>query len=91
VLDPNRELNPAYANYIAITHDGRSITGMITAETATSLTLSRGEGQSDTVLRANIDEMINTGLSLMPEGMEQQLSKQDMADVIEYLMTVEAP
>jgi putative membrane-bound dehydrogenase-like protein len=89
VLDPNREVNPAYANYIAITIDGRSITGMIAAETATSITLSRGEGQTETVLRKNIDEMVNTGLSLMAEGLEKQLSKQDMADVIEYLMAVE--
>jgi putative heme-binding domain-containing protein len=89
VLDPNREVNPAYANYIAVTDDGRSVTGMIASETATSITLSRGEGQTETVLRKNIDEMINTGLSLMAEGLEKQLSKQDLADVIEYLMTVE--
>jgi len=89
VLDPNREVNPAYLNYIVLTDDGLSITGMITAETATSITLTRAEGESDTVLRTNIEEMQNTGLSIMPEGLEEQLTKQDLADVVEYLMSIE--
>jgi putative heme-binding domain-containing protein len=89
VLDPNREVNPAYLNYVVITDDGLSLTGMIASETATSLTLKRAEGQSDTVLRTEIDELVNTGKSIMPEGLERQISKQDLADLIEYLMRLE--
>ncbi len=44
VLDPNREVNPQYVNYVLLTDDGRSLTGMIAAETATSVTLKRAEG-----------------------------------------------
>ena len=88
VLDPNREVNPQYLNYVVITDDGRSLTGMVSSETATSITLRRAEGQTDTVLRANIDEFTSTGLSIMPEGVEKQLSKQDLADIIQYLMSI---
>jgi putative membrane-bound dehydrogenase-like protein len=88
ILDPNLQVLPEYINYVVTTKDGRTFTGMIAAETATSLTLKRAEGQSDTVLRANVDELQNTGLSLMPEGLEKQLGKQDMADVIAYLMSL---
>ena len=89
VLDPNREVNPAYLNYIVITNEGLSITGMITAETATSITLKRAEGETDTVLRTNIDELVNTGQSIMPEGQEKLTTRQEMADVIAYLMSIE--
>ena len=88
ILDPNREVNPEYLNYIVVTDDGLQVTGMIAAETATSITLKRAEGEGDTVLRTNIDEMQNTGLSIMPEGLEEQLTKQDMSDLIAYLMSV---
>jgi len=88
VLDPNREVNPQYVNYIVVTEEGRSITGMIAAETATSITLRRAEGQSDTVLRSSIDELKSTGLSIMPEGIEKQLDKQALADVIAYLLSI---
>lgn len=59
------------------------------SETATSITLKRAEGETDTVLRTNIDELVNTGLSIMPEGNEKLVTKQEMADVIAYLMSIE--
>jgi len=79
---------PEYINYTVNTQDGRTFTGVITAETATAITLRRAEGQSDTVLRANIDELQSTGLSLMPEGLEKQVTPKEMADLIAYLMSI---
>lgn len=89
VLDPNREVLPPYLGYAVITEEGRMMTGMITAETATSITLTRAEGEHDTVLRGDIDELLCTDLSMMPEGLEEQLNQQQMADVIAYLMAVQ--
>ena len=88
VLDPNREVNPQFINYVLTTTDGRALTGMIDAETATSVTLKRAEGATDTILRVNIEELVASGQSLMPEGLDQQLDKQALADVIAYLMSV---
>ncbi len=88
VLDPNREVNPQYLNYVVLTEDGRAMTGMIAAESATSLTLRRAESATDTVLRIDIDQLQSTGLSIMPEGMEESVDKQAMADIIAYLMQV---
>lgn len=88
VLDPNREVNPKYLNYNAITNDGRTLSGMIAAETATSITLVRAEGHRDTILRANLDQLQSSGLSIMPEGLEKQLSRQDLANVIAYLLSI---
>jgi len=89
VLDPSREVNPLYVNYVATTVDGRTITGLIAAESAASLTLKRAEGVTDTVLRVDLEELQSTGLSIMPEGLEKQLDKQTLADVIAYLMQVQ--
>ena len=88
VLDPNAEVNPEYLNYAVLTADGRTITGMIASENANSITLRRAESASDTVLRDDIDQMQSTGKSIMPEGMEQSLDVQAMADLIAYLMQV---
>lgn len=88
VLIPNREVNPQYLNYALITTDGRALTGMISAETATSVTLKRADNATDTVLRIDIEELRSTGVSLMPEGMEKQVDKQAMADLIEYIQSI---
>ena len=89
VLAPNREVNPQYMSYAVITTDGRSLTGMIDAETATSVTLRRAENQTDTVLRIDIDEMRSTGVSLMPDGLEKEIDQQAMADLLAYLTALE--
>ena len=89
VLDPNREVNPQFVQYLVTTRDGRILTGLLSAETATGVTLKRAEGQSDTVLRSEIKEMRSTGLSMMPEGLEAQIDPQGMADLIAFLMAAQ--
>jgi putative membrane-bound dehydrogenase-like protein len=84
VLDPNREVNPLYVNYVAQLADGRTLTGMVADETATSITLRRGAGASDTVARADIESLTSTGQSIMPEGIEKQLDQQAFADLLAY-------
>jgi putative heme-binding domain-containing protein len=89
VLDPNREVNPQFLSYALLTLDGRQLTGMIAAETATSVTLKRADNATDTVLRIDIDRLKSTGMSLMPEGLEKQIDEQAMADLLEFLKSVE--
>ncbi len=88
ILDPNREVNPQYNGYSVVTVDGRTINGMIFGETASGITIRDGEKVNVTIPRDEIDDMRNTGLSLMPVGFEKQVSKQQMADLLRYLMTV---
>lgn len=89
ILDPNREVNPQYSSFVVVTTDGRSVSGLIANETASGITLRDGEKVNVTIPRDQIDEMRNTGLSLMPEGLEKQISRQQMADLLRYLMTVQ--
>jgi putative membrane-bound dehydrogenase-like protein len=91
ILDPSREVDPRYLNYVVTTKNGRSFTGLIAAETASSITLRRAEKAEDTILREQIDTIEATAKSVMPEGLEMQLSRQDVADVIAYLQKVAMP
>jgi putative membrane-bound dehydrogenase-like protein len=91
ILDPSREVDPRYLNYQVIDRAGRSFTGLIAAETASSITLRRAEKAEDTLLRSQIDTVEATTKSLMPEGLEMQLGKQDLADLIAYLQGVSRP
>jgi putative heme-binding domain-containing protein len=88
VLDPNAEVNPQYVNYVVLTVDGRTMTGMIASENANSITLQRAEAATDTVLRSDVERLQSTGKSIMPEGLEESIDVQSMADLISYLMQV---
>jgi putative heme-binding domain-containing protein len=85
ILDPSKTMAPDSRNFILFTKDGRSYSGLLAAETATSVTLRRAEGMEDTILRTEIEDFRTTGKSLMPDGMEQALSPQDLANLLAYL------
>jgi putative membrane-bound dehydrogenase-like protein len=91
ILDPNREVDPRFVNYQVTTKAGRVVTGLLAVETPASVTLRRADKAEDTILRAQIESMAATRQSLMPEELEKQLTKQDLADVIAYLLTQAKP
>jgi putative membrane-bound dehydrogenase-like protein len=90
ILDPNREVLPAYVNYTVATTDGRVVSGLISDESATSLTLKRAEGATDVLPRSRIEEITSTGQSLMPEGLEKDVDLQGMADLVAYLRSLQS-
>lgn len=85
ILLPNRAIDGNSVAYAVALKDGTVLQGVIAAETATSLTLRRAEGKTDVLLRADIEEIRSTGLSLMPEGLEQGITVAEMADLLAFL------
>ena len=61
ILDPHRYVLPNFVQYVVVDVNGLSHTGMISSQTATSMTLKREKGETETILRANIDELKATG------------------------------
>src|SRR5262249_36335652 len=45
------------------------------------------EGKQQTLLRADIDELVSSGKSLMPEGLEKELPLKEMTDLLAFLTT----
>jgi len=86
ILDPNREVSPEFLEYMVLTDDGLSTSGVVQSESAASITLRRPGNQEETILRQRIEEMQSTDKSIMPEGLEKQISPQQMADLIAYLL-----
>ena len=90
ILDPNREAQPNFNTYTVITENGRIYNGIIVAEAAGSITLRRAEARQDVILRSTIETLASTGVSLMPEGLEKDLSPQNIADVIAFVQSIKS-
>jgi putative membrane-bound dehydrogenase-like protein len=82
---PEYEVMPAYAAYRLRLKDGRELEGMIASESATHVRLRRALGEEEMVAREQIESMEASGLSLMPQELERNMSRQDMANLIAYL------
>ncbi len=85
ILDPNADVQPGFNAYNCGLANGEELYGLISAETATSVVFKFADGASRTINRKEINTLRSSNLSLMPEGLEQGLSKQDVADLIAYV------
>jgi putative membrane-bound dehydrogenase-like protein len=85
ILDPNREVPPNYFAYAIDTKEGDSYSGLVVNETANSVTVRQALGLEVVVSRAQIAQMQVSKLSLMPEGLEEGLTNQDLADLLDFI------
>jgi putative heme-binding domain-containing protein len=91
VLDPNRAVEDKYLDYLVRLTDGRTASGMLREETGTSIILAAAEGKTTTILRTDIEQLASSGKSLMPEGVEKDITPPEMADLATYLASSSPP
>lgn len=91
VLDPNRSIESKYRSYTVRINDGRTLTGILTTETTTSITILAKEAKQEVVLRRDIEELISSAVSLMPEGLDKELPPPAMADLLAYVTNLGPP
>ena len=85
VLDPNRAVEAKYLQYGAETSSGQVHTGLLSQETATSLTLLGAEAKATSLLRQELEDLWSVQKSLMPEGLEKEISPADMAHLMAFV------
>ncbi len=85
VIDPNRSVEGNFRQYTVATSDGQVYSGLLASETRTAIELVDSEAKRHKVLRDEIDEMIASPKSLMPEGFEKQLTPAEITDLLEFL------
>ena len=49
------------------------------------MTLRQPEGKQEVVARLVLDQILSRGVSLMPEGLEKNISLQQMADLVSFV------
>ena len=91
VLDPNRAVESKFLVYTVVTKDGLQHLGMLKGETGGSLTLIGNDGKEITVVRADIEELVASKRSLMPEGLEKDIPAQDLANVFAFVQSTGTP
>ncbi len=85
IIVPNYEVYPSYQTVTLETHDGRTLSGWLVAETEHSITLKTAFSTEEAVLRKHIKTLSNPGVSLMPDGLEQTMTEQELLDLILYI------
>jgi putative membrane-bound dehydrogenase-like protein len=85
LLDPSRGVEGNFRQYNVVLDDGRVLNGLLASETKTSIEVIDAEAKRHSVLREEIDELVATRKSLMPEGFEKQVPPEAIRDLLEFL------
>ncbi len=85
VLIPNQAIDNNYLSYSVSLDDGQLLSGILAAETANSVTIREPENKTTTIPRSQIDEIRSNGISLMPDGVEKNITAEQMADLIAFI------
>lgn len=89
IVNPNAEIREGFENRMVITNDGRTLTGFLVDQDNQVIVLRNTEGQTTTIPRSNIDELLVQSRSLMPERLLQMLSDQQVCDLFAYLRSTQ--
>lgn len=85
IVHPNYEFVSGFNACMVECRDGRELTGLIIGESPASVTLRQAQGIEETIPRAGITRLTVGQLSLMPEGLEAAMSRQELADLLACL------
>ncbi len=85
ILDPSRSVEGNFRIYTVQTDDGKVFNGLMTSESKTAIELVDSEAKKHTILRENIEELISSKKSLMPEGVEKLHTPTELRDLLEFL------
>jgi putative heme-binding domain-containing protein len=91
ILDPSAGISHNYETYLAVTDDGKVISGILVSKTDDELTLKDATAIVHTLKTADLEEVKKLTTSLMPADLQKLLTAQDLVDVVEYLTTLKKP
>jgi putative membrane-bound dehydrogenase-like protein len=88
ILYPSAGISMGFEGWVVSTKDGDDLDGMIASQTADGIVLKRAGGINTPIKKEDIKEKRQMKLSIMPENLQQQMTPQELVDLVEYLSTL---
>jgi putative heme-binding domain-containing protein len=87
ILFPDLAVAPEYRSFLVEMHDGRTATGLIARDGPDAVTLRTADLAEVRIPREDVERLTPAATSLMPEGLEKLLTRQELCDLLEFLCT----
>ena len=88
-LYPSSPIVNSFETHTIVTRDGRPLTGIIRHETIDTVTLATAQLEEISIPRASIVRMEPTAVSLMPQGLDNNLGDDDFPNIIAFLKSLQ--
>ena len=85
IVFPSASFVRSYEPFTVVTKSGEDVTGIVRKDAPDEVVLANGPETEVRIARADVVEMRPGKVSLMPDGLEQALTKQELADLLAFL------
>ncbi len=85
VLFPSQVISDQYASKTVVTVDGKTYTGIVGSAGENAIVVLQSNGKKQVIDKEQIDEIVPSKKSTMPEGLFNSLSLEEIADLFAYL------
>lgn len=87
IAAPGSTFAQGYENYIVTTADGQVLTGILARQDAASIFLKDAAGTQRMLPRTEIEEIQRSPASVMPEGLDRTLTRDELRDLLAFLLS----
>ena len=87
IVDPSAEVRPQFVSHIALTGDGRIVTGLLAASSDSTITLLDAKNKRIVLNRSEVEELRESPVSLMPEKLLDELTDQQIRDLVSFIQS----
>ena len=87
IVDPSAVIRQEFMTHVALTKDGQVLTGLLAESTADTITLVDSKNQRTVLKRTDLEALKESPVSLMPEKLLDDLTDQQIRDLVAYLQT----
>ncbi len=91
ILSPSAAMSLSFRSTVLGLSDGRAIVGLVVEDTPDRVVIKTADGQRTTIKPADIEDRKTSEVSLMPEGLAQTLSDQQLVDLLSFLSSLRKP
>ena len=85
IVVPSATIVQRYEPWTVVTTAGRTFSGVIQRQTPDAIVLTAAADKSFRIDRSDIEEMVPSQVSIMPQGLDRQLTPQQLADLVAFL------
>src|SRR5205085_10216611 len=88
ILDPSSGISFGFEGWQIQLKNGDEVAGLITSESPDEIVVKTQTGISTKYKKADIAKRTKSAISMMPSGLQQAMSQQDLVDLVDYLSTL---
>jgi putative heme-binding domain-containing protein len=88
IVYPSQSFVRSFEPMTVATKDGEEINGLVKRDTSDEVVMVTGPGPEVHLPKSNVTEMRPGTVSVMPAGLDEQLSRQELADLLFFVKTV---